>query len=51
MDKKDAEKLERLEGAGFDLIGITAEENYVFGFRDGAKMILDILHGESDDLC
>lgn len=33
-----------------NLISISSEENYVLGFRDGAKLMLDILMGENKNL-
>lgn len=33
-----------------NLISISSEENYVSGFRDGAKLMLDILIGENKNL-
>lgn len=50
LSEEACRKLEELCGANLDLIGITAEENYVFGFRDGARLMLDILAGENRNL-
>lgn len=33
-----------------ELLAISSVENYVSGFRDGAKIIMDILLGENDNL-
>lgn len=33
-----------------NLISISSEENYVLGFRDGAKLMLDVLMGENKNL-
>ena len=33
-----------------NLISISSEENYASGFRDGAKLMLDILIGENKNL-
>ena len=33
-----------------NLISISSEENYTLGFRDGAKLMLDILIGENKNL-
>ena len=33
-----------------NLISISSEENYALGFRDGAKLMLDILIGENKNL-
>ena len=33
-----------------NLISISSEENYVSGFRDGAKLMLDVLIGENKNL-
>lgn len=33
-----------------NLISISSEENYASGFRDGAKLMLDVLIGENKNL-
>lgn len=33
-----------------ELLSISSQENYVSGFRDGAKIIIDIFTGENDNL-
>ena len=33
-----------------ELLAISSVENYASGFRDGAKIIMDILLGENDNL-
>lgn len=33
-----------------EILAISSVENYVSGFRDGAKIIMDILLGENDNL-
>ena len=41
--------LERLTAAQLDLVSLTAEENYVNGFRCGARFLLDVLFGEGEN--
>lgn len=50
LPEGDIAKLDEFSGAHFELIGLTAEENYALGFRDGAKLMLDILMGENKNL-
>lgn len=50
LSEDDIAKLDEFSGANFDMIGLTAEENYALGFRDGAKLMLDILTGENNNL-
>lgn len=33
-----------------ELLSISSEENYVSGFRDGAKTIIDVFTGKNDNL-
>lgn len=50
LSEEDMPRLEEFSSASFDMIGLTAEENYTLGFRDGAKMMIDVLIGENKNL-
>lgn len=50
LDGKSLTMLERLVDAQLTSSTITAQERYIDGFRTGAKFMLDILAGESENL-
>lgn len=50
LSEDNIEKFKQIDSTYGDIIDITAEENYVLGFRDGARMILDVLAGENENL-
>ena len=49
LDGESLAALERLVSAQTDLVAITAEENYVSGFRCGGRFMLDVLCGEGEN--
>lgn len=49
LDGESLAALERLVSGQTDLVAITAEENFVNGFRCGARFMLDILFGEGEN--
>ena len=46
----DKELLNTLISAYDDMMMITAEENYAVGFRDGARIMIDVFEGENKNL-
>ena len=50
LSDNDKELLNRLISACDGMMMITAEENYTAGFRDGAKIMIDVFEGENTDL-
>ena len=49
LDGESLAALERLVSAQTDLVAITAEENFVNGFRSGGQFMLDTLLGEGEN--
>lgn len=43
-------QVESLCDINSELLSISSQENYVSGFRDGAKIIIDIFTGKNDNL-
>lgn len=50
LSGEDVQKLERFCNENYALTDLAAEENYTLGFRDGAKLMLDVLAGENNNL-
>lgn len=47
LSEQDLIRLENLCECLSRITSITAEENYIYGFRDGARIIMDILLGDN----
>lgn len=50
LSEDGAEKLDKFSDKNYALTDLAAEENYILGFRDGAKLMLDVLTGVNDNL-
>lgn len=50
LSEEDKQKLDKLCDENYAMADLAAEENYALGFRDGARMILDVLAGENENL-
>lgn len=50
LDGECLDALERLVSAQLSTSTVTAQERYIDGFRTGAKFMLDILEGRSENL-
>lgn len=50
LSDKDTHKLDILCETYSRLMSITAADNYASGFRDGAKLMIDILFGKNENL-
>lgn len=50
LSDEDTRKLDILCETYSRLISITAEDNYASGFRDGAKLMIDILFVKNENL-
>lgn len=48
LDKKDKEQLEALTRAQWEMDCLTAEENFILGFRLGVRLMVECLTGEED---
>lgn len=46
LSKKEIQELEKLFGLQAELLSLSSEENYIKGFRDGAKLMLDVVLGD-----
>lgn len=50
LSEENKQKLDKFCDENYALTDIAAEENYALGFRDGARMMMDVLTGENDNL-
>lgn len=50
LSDEDTHKLDILCETYSSLMSITAEDNYASGFRDGARLMIDILFGKNENL-
>ena len=50
LDREVAEKLEKLFDSNVAVASLESKESYIMGFRDGARLMLDVLTGENSDL-
>lgn len=46
LSEKEIQKLEKLFGLQVELLSVGSEENYIKGFHDGAKLMLDVVFGD-----
>ena len=49
LSEKEIQKLEKLFGLQAELLSVSSEENYIKGFCDGAKFVLDVVLGNYDN--
>ncbi len=50
LNNDGKELLEKILGVEYDINYITAFDNYAMGFRDGARLMMDILLGKNENL-
>lgn len=50
LSERSKSKMKNIDALQNKLTTITAEENYASGFRDGARLMLDILIGKNENL-
>ena len=48
LDEKDKEQLEALTRTQWEIDCLTAEENFILGFRLGVRLMVECLTGEED---
>lgn len=46
LSEKEIQELEKLFGLQAELLSVSSEENYIKGFRDGARLMLDVVLGD-----
>lgn len=49
LSERKIQKLEKLFGLQAELLSVSSEENYIKGFRDGAKLMLDVMLGDDEN--
>ena len=49
LDEEGKERLEALTHAQWEIESLTAEENFILGFRLGVRLMTECLTGEGDD--
>lgn len=50
LSANDIQKLDKFCNENYAMTDLAAGENYALGFRDGVKLMLDILAGENENL-